>query len=173
MSFPEPPTWVAHHWCNEHGYYDDCEVRRAGGSGQVVTNFMASNVPAVLTGELMHEVLSDVQDERERQIVKWGGPEGDGVENPLQSNYVRLRVLAEEFGEVAEAMGRPEDGNGKGDLRKELIQVAAVAVAWVEGLDDYAAGKGTCPNGHPTWRDDNFCGHCAARLIPLKSPEDP
>ncbi len=86
-------------------------------------------------GDLLVSIMGHVMEERMRQIAKWGGPEADGVENPGQSNYVRLRVLAEEFGEVAEAMGRPEDGNGKGDLRKELIQVAAVAVAWVEGLD--------------------------------------
>ncbi len=86
--------------------------------------------------ELLDRALHDVRLERGNQIGKWGGREADGVENPGQSNYVRLRVLAEEFGEVAEAMGRPEDGNGKGDLRKELIQVAAVCVAWVEGLDD-------------------------------------
>jgi NTP pyrophosphatase (non-canonical NTP hydrolase) len=79
-------------------------------------------------------VLEEVAIERGRQIAKWGGRDGDGIENPATSNYVRLRVLAEEFGEVAEAMGRPEDGNGKRDLRTELIQVAAVAVAWLEGL---------------------------------------
>lgn len=88
---------------------------------------------------VMWGVLKEVVGERARQIVKWGGPEKDGVENPNQSNYIRLRTLAEEFGEVAEAMGRPEDGNGKRNLRKELLQVAAVAVAWVEGLDAAAA----------------------------------
>lgn len=86
--------------------------------------------------ERMRKVLSDIKDERYRQIRKWGGRDGDGVENPSQSNYVRLRVLAEEFGEVAEAMGRPEDGNGKGDLRTELVQTAAVCVAWLEAMDD-------------------------------------
>jgi hypothetical protein len=79
-------------------------------------------------------VLEEVAEERRRQIVKWGGRGGDGIENPNQPNGIRLRVLVEEVGEVAEAMGRPEDGNGKGDLRTELIQVAAVAVAWVEAL---------------------------------------
>jgi hypothetical protein len=80
----------------------------------------------------MEKVLQDVRLERFRQLEKWGA---DDVCMPTQLNGDRLRVLAEEFGEVAEAMGRPEDGNGKRDLRTELIQVAAVAVAWVEGLD--------------------------------------
>lgn len=94
-----------------------------------------SLVEPLTGGDLMVSVMSDVMAERFRQVVKFGGPTGDGIENPRQSNYVRLRVLAEELGEVAEAIGRPEDGNGKGDLRKELVQVAAVAVAWIEGLD--------------------------------------
>lgn len=79
-------------------------------------------------------ILEMVAAERLRQIIKWGGRDADGVENPATSNYVRLRVLAEEFGEVAEAMGRPEDGNGKRNLETELVQVAAVCVAWLEGL---------------------------------------
>lgn len=40
----------------------------------------------------------------------------------------KLAVLAEEFGEVARAL---LEGNG---LRRELVEVAAVAVAWAESL---------------------------------------
>lgn len=110
----------------------------------------------------VYDVLSEVATERLRQIEKWGGPDAvDAMEHAHHPNGSRLRILVEEFGEaldalpddapdadlievvhlsrligrVAEAMGRPEDGNGKGDLREELIQVAACAVAWVEGLD--------------------------------------
>lgn len=110
----------------------------------------------------VYDVLSEVAAERIRQIERWGGSESvDAIEHVDHSNGSRLRVLVEEFGEaldalpneasdadlievvhlsrligrVAEAMGNPADGNGKGDLRAELIQVAAVAVAWVEGLD--------------------------------------
>jgi hypothetical protein len=81
---------------------------------------------------VMDMALDAVRRERLAQIVKWGE---DDVSRPGCSNGDRLRVLAEEFGEVAEAMGRPEDGNGKRDLRTELIQVAAVATAWAEALD--------------------------------------
>ena len=91
--------------------------------------------------------FNHVRTERLRQVAKWGGREGDGVENPSQSNYVRLRVLAEEFGEVAEAMGRPEDGNGKRDLFTELVQVAAVAVAWIEALEDDGRESSTDKGG--------------------------
>lgn len=46
------------------------------------------------------------------------------------SDLERLPVLTEETGEVARAIC---DKNQK-NLREELIQVAAVAIAWVEGL---------------------------------------
>lgn len=100
---------------------------------------MRESVPTKITWDewyRIRDVLFLVEDERARQISLWGGREGDGVENPNQSNYMRLRVLAEEFGEVAEAMGRPEDGNGTKHLKTELIQVAAVAVAWIEALSE-------------------------------------
>jgi NTP pyrophosphatase (non-canonical NTP hydrolase) len=72
-----------------------------------------------------------VQEERRRQYEA----RGDQDHNPLKW----LAVLAEEFGEVAKAL---EDGHeGKHDhptytnqLEYELIQVAAVAVAWVEAI---------------------------------------
>lgn len=90
------------------------------------------------------KVFADVQIERLRQTEKWGE---DDLALPGHSNAERLRVLAEEFGEVAEAMGRPEDGNGKHDLRTELVQVAAVAISWVEGLDQEPADDGPRPPG--------------------------
>jgi len=49
-----------------------------------------------------------------------------------------LAVLVEEVGEVARAVLEKQrlanDKHGK-DLRKELVQTAAVCVAWLEGLD--------------------------------------
>jgi hypothetical protein len=54
-------------------------------------------------------------------------------------NPDRLTVLAEEFGEVSHVVcdemthGSLPDDEDK--LRTELIQVAAVAVAWVEAID--------------------------------------
>ena len=59
------------------------------------------------------------------------------------SNFGRATVLGEEVGEVCRAaLDAEKVAEGRGDipaalamLRKELIQVAAVAVAWIEGLD--------------------------------------
>ncbi len=58
--------------------------------------------------------------------------------DPETLTEYRLAVLAEEFGEVAKELneirvGSP--GSGINRLRAELVQVAAVAVAWIEGID--------------------------------------
>jgi len=75
----------------------------------------------------MH-VLNDVASERARQDRKWGGwPGVDRVDERFTA------VLGEEFGEVCKAL--MEDGELSPEIREELIQVAAVAVAWVEQID--------------------------------------
>ncbi|ONH27117.1 hypothetical protein [Pseudofrankia asymbiotica] len=53
--------------------------------------------------------------------------------NPAMPDVVRLPVLVEEVGEVARAM---LEGAGTRHLREELIQVATVALTWVEALRD-------------------------------------
>lgn len=75
-------------------------------------------------------VLDQVDAERVRQEELYA----DGLlrwiaSRPDCPNELRLAALVEEVGEVARAY---HDG---GDVRTELVQVAAVAVAWVEGLD--------------------------------------
>jgi len=60
--------------------------------------------------------------ERDRQDQKWGA--NRSLENP-----VWLTILAEEVGKSAEAALK-----NMPTLEKELIQVAAVAVAWLEDL---------------------------------------
>lgn len=92
-------------------------------------------------------VLSEVAEERERQHEKWGEqnwPDGTSelvwgpVANELRAgNDERLviggthwlGILGEE---MAEAFA--EEG-GSALLRAELVQVAAVAVAWIEAID--------------------------------------
>ena len=79
------------------------------------------------------EVMALVEAERDRQEVKWGRPHSWGfgscdslrVEPP-----VKVMVLTEECGEVARAVLDRDDDN----LREELVQVAAVAVAWLESM---------------------------------------
>ena len=71
-------------------------------------------------------VLWAITDERDRQDNIWGQQDGD--------DKTWLPILAEEFGEVARAMLQ-QDGEASGNLREELVQVAAVCVAWVEAID--------------------------------------
>jgi hypothetical protein len=74
-------------------------------------------------------VLDRVSAERDRQdnlaaAGRWGGATIATVDDGR-----RLAVLVEEVGEVARAL---QDGT---DPAVELVQVAAVAVAWLEALE--------------------------------------
>lgn len=74
------------------------------------------------------KTINDVIDERKRQDKKWG--------TPAHTDGTWLAILTEEIGEVAKEVlcgGRTPHGY---ELRQELIQVAAVALAWVEDIDD-------------------------------------
>lgn len=76
-------------------------------------------------------ILAQVSVERDRQDAKWGGI--PGVER--RDDHTYAAVLGEEFGECCKAwLERDTEG-----LREELIQVAAVAIAWVEELDNGGA----------------------------------
>jgi hypothetical protein len=72
---------------------------------------------------------------RAAQAAKWGGQHawgrGDCSSREVDET-VKATVLAEECGEV----GRAVLDARHGDLRRELIQVAAVAVAWLESFEE-------------------------------------
>ena len=104
---------------------------------------MASNVidgPAELA-----TVLDDIAAERRRQDAKWGEqnhPDGTGDGFAADATQARKEcehaasigelswrhILLEE---VAEAVAEADPD----DLRRELIQVAAVATAWAQAID--------------------------------------
>jgi hypothetical protein len=69
-------------------------------------------------------VFRDVDWERFRQDQEWGA-------NRKQANLLWFAILGEEFGEAAKEVLELRDDL----LREELVQVAAVAVAWIEALD--------------------------------------
>lgn len=74
-----------------------------------------------------------VDAERVRQEAKWGGEHAHGWGSCADNGvapFVKAAVLGEECGEVQRAL---LDGDRAG-LAKELVQVAAVAVAWLESL---------------------------------------
>ena len=73
-------------------------------------------------------LLAKITAERERQDAKWG----------IQRHPVHVwnTILGEEVGEVANAI-LEDDIEG---LKKELIQVAAVALSFAEALEDNRCG---------------------------------
>ena len=73
-------------------------------------------------------VLREVEFERKLQDKKWG------EQNHPQMDW--LGILAEEFGEAAKECNEFHFRQIRRiELREELIQVAAVAVAMIESLD--------------------------------------
>lgn len=73
-------------------------------------------------------ILEEIRAERARQVEKWGERDHDP--------FTLCTILAEETGEVARAAHDARYADGTLDqLRKEAIQVAAVALQFVETLD--------------------------------------
>ncbi len=79
------------------------------------------------------EIFNLIDAERDRQREKWSRDHEWGwgdCSSPRVRDDTRAIVLSEECGEVARAVLDKDDEN----LRAELVQVAAVAVAWLEYL---------------------------------------
>lgn len=81
------------------------------------------------------DVYALIDAERARQAVKWAAPHPWGQGDCSSSEVapiVKVAVLSEECGEVARAV--LDQRRWPEPLREELVQVAAVAVAWLESL---------------------------------------
>lgn len=103
-----------------------------------------------MLNEVRAEVWDRIRGERARQDKLWGWLGTPGSVLPEGNDNERLAVLAEEFGEVAkEVCGHFEEGCSRERLHEELIQVAAVAMAWVEADLEYDTSYtwGTVPVG--------------------------
>jgi hypothetical protein len=75
-----------------------------------------------------------IMEERKNQHSKWGGVHQWGVGDCSSievDDSTKVMVLTEECGEVSRAVLELDQQN----LKEELIQVAAVAVAWLESLE--------------------------------------
>jgi len=83
------------------------------------------------------DVYSDVAAERLRAHTKHGAAGNSREWQPWTDNEW-LPILMEELGEVAHELtydsGDPQTLRTR--LRKELIQVAAMATAWIAAIDD-------------------------------------
>jgi len=78
------------------------------------------------------DIWAQIINERGRQAAKWNLEHDWGYgdcSSDQVSPAVKAAVLAEECGEVARSAL-----DGTLDLKDELVQVAAVAVAWLESL---------------------------------------
>ena len=96
------------------------ELELGGGSAAVAASDAASGNSA--RGELFRRI----EGERYRQDAKWGGR--PGLDRRDEHTYAA--VLGEECGEVCKAWLERDLES----LRDELVQVAAVAVAWLEEI---------------------------------------
>ena len=75
--------------------------------------------------EAQAEVFELIVRERERQDAKWGWPNAGLAGTNIDRKNT---ILGEEVGEVARAILEGDDAG----LEAELVQVAAVCVAWLE-----------------------------------------
>ena len=104
--------------------YDKLGLFRAG--------FMAGKYAEKLRDIFLHLPNSQIQvdifqmilEERTRQDIKFGADRD-------QDHMFWLAILAEEFGEAANAI---LEKKGSSELTNEIIQCAAVSVAWVENI---------------------------------------
>lgn len=102
--------------------------------------------------EVRSEVWGRIRGERDRQDRKWGWLGTPGSIMPEGDLNERLAVLAEEFGEVAKVVNgirHAEEGGTREHLHEELVQVAAVALAWIEADLEYDTSYtwGNVPTG--------------------------
>lgn len=93
----------------------------------------------------MRIALGEVAQERARQELKCAQKRDEGLlwltcADPRMPAEERLAVLVEEVGEVARELcdARAEKREPAPNLRVELVQVAAIAVGWIEALDAVA-----------------------------------
>lgn len=84
-------------------------------------------IPVILLDPVRSAIVVQIIDERDRQDSKWGGV--PGVDR--RDDHTYPAVLTEEVGESCRAWLERDVSA----LREELVQVAAVAVAWIEELD--------------------------------------
>lgn len=112
---------------------DEKETRKVGlkGTYQIPT---PNGYPSI---RYLSLALDSVIQERVNQELKWTGD----TNMPLpvlgkEPNLLKFAVLGEEVGEVANAL--LEKGATSRELYLELTQVAAVAVAWMEALEEIA-----------------------------------
>lgn len=128
-------------------------MRRAINSGDWPSNYLQccalvadamvlEERAAHITGGQLAGALVDIVKERARQDAKFGwiGAPGNGSILPGDNDWAKYAVLGEEVGEVARALLERDLGEDTTEhLEEELIQCAAVCVAWVQANREKAS----------------------------------
>jgi len=91
-----------------------------------------------LAGELRDSIYAAVHAERLRAHAKHGA-RGNSREDANWWDAEWLPILVEEVGEVAHCLTYDAELY---NLRDELVQVGAMACAWIAAIDDDATGRG-------------------------------
>ena len=88
---------------------------------------------AIKKYKLQSKIIKLIENERVNQASKWNKSHGWGwgdCSSDCVAPEVKSNVLSEEAGEVSRAVLERNES----DLKKELVQVAAVACAWLENI---------------------------------------
>lgn len=83
---------------------------------------------------------ADIHRERIRAHAKHGA-KGNSRENTAWDDAEWLPILMEELGEAAHELTYDAGGDRPERLRAELVQVAAMAAAWIEAIDARGTGE--------------------------------
>lgn len=116
---------------------DELERLRRIADVHVLSTVHSIQTGAAPTRRLIRSmVMDDIWAETVRQDDKWGADRD-------QHHLTWLAILTEETGEVAQAVLQSMTHEPKGlrDARNELVQVAAVAVQFIEALDRAIRGE--------------------------------
>ena len=117
---------------------------------------MRSAEDAARTHALTMATLLEVGEERAKQNAKWGEQDhrdGTGGRGSIVQAQALRKLCAQRFKDgtgtwadiLMEEIGEAWAEDAPGLLRAELIQVAAVAVAWVECIDRRQQTRSTSP----------------------------
>ena len=105
-------------------------------------------------------IESLIYEERERQKLLVGTGKFQYTCSDAEMNdFERLSVLLEEVGEVAVALNEKD----RYQAQKEIIQVAAVCIAWLESYDNYIR------ENYRTWLKEDYDAWQQSRLENLQS----
>lgn len=103
-----------------------------------MTTDSVAHIPPLDEVTLAHALDAALNEVHRQDNLARAGKFGGTHTMPGGTDDGRLRVLVEEVGEVAKELNEAEIAgvDRTENLRHELVQVAAVAIAWVAAIDE-------------------------------------